>query len=222
MSDRSNKVAAIIREAIVKHRLRPGDKLVEREVVEAVGVSRIVVRQALIRLSEEGLVAWHANRGASVASPDFTEIVALFDALTSIEQSVIDHVGDLVHSEAWSKLRRHAEHESDIAHRTTREPEADITANFHILFVALRQNRFIIEFHEKLVRRVVLLNAIYRLEDRGKTLIHDHGKLLDFIETRKMTKAKELVARHYADILRSYNMKTEVKSSITLQEALAV
>jgi tryptophanyl-tRNA synthetase len=33
---------------------------------------------------------------------------------------------------------------------------------------------------KKLVRRIVLLNAIYRLEDRGKILTHDHGKLLDF------------------------------------------
>lgn len=222
MSDRSNQIAAIIRNAIVGHRLRPGDKLIERELVEAVGVSRVVARQALIRLSEEGLVAWHANRGASVASPDVTEIVALFDALTFIEQGVVENLGDKVQSDDWYRLKQHSAHEGAIVRRTTHDPEAETTADFHLLLVALSQNRFIIEFHGKLVRRVVLLNAIYRLEDRGRTLIHDHGKLLDLIEAGKVSKAKELIARHYADILRSYSVKADAKPGMTLKEALAL
>lgn len=221
MSDRSNHIAGIIRSAIIRHRLRPGDKLVERELVEATGVSRVVARQALIRLSEEGLVTWHRNVGASVASFDLTEVIAIFDALTAIEQSVIDRLDGEFGSVEWERLKQHAEVEHKLTHGLAIDPEAEKSADFHILLVALCRNRYIIEFHEKLVRRIVLLNAIYRLEDRGKLLTHDHTNLLELVEGGKIAKAKALVERHYADILRSYSIKQTGTRTMTLKEALA-
>ena len=190
-------------------------------MVEATGVSRVVVRQALIRLSEEGLVTWHRNVGASVASFDLTEVMAIFDALTAIEQSVIDRLDSEFGSAEWKRLRQHAALESSITRGLAIDPAAEKSADFHILLVALSRNQYIIEFHEKLVRRIVLLNAIYRLEDRGKLLTHDHGKLLDLVEAGKIARAKALVARHYADILRSYSIKQTGTRTMTLKEALA-
>lgn len=221
MSDRSNHIASIIRNAIIRHRLRPGDKLIERELVEATGVSRVVARQALIRLSEEGLVTWHRNVGASVASFDLTEVIAIFDALTAVEQSVIDRLDGEFESAEWERLKQHSALESSMTRGLAIDPEAKTSANFHILLVALSRNRYIIEFHEKLVRRIVLLNAIYRLEDRGKLLTHDHSHLLNLVESGKIAKAKALIERHYADILRSYSIKETSTRTMTLKEALS-
>lgn len=220
MSDRSLQVAKVIRDAIISRRLVPGDKLTERIIVEALGVSRVVARQALIRLSEEGLVTWHANRGASVAMPDVAEIIALFDALTSVEQGVIDKLGTIVGTELWHRLRRHADAEKGIACDHGHDPEPDMTGNFHILLVSASRNRFIIEFHERLVRRCILLSTIYRLEETSTPLSHDHAKILDHIEGGKLAQAKALIARHYTSILSSYSEKVERTSTTSVREAL--
>ncbi|WP_163535827.1 GntR family transcriptional regulator, partial [Klebsiella pneumoniae] len=45
-----------MREAIVSLRFRPGDRLVERDLCEQLGVSRTVVREVLRHLEAEGIV----------------------------------------------------------------------------------------------------------------------------------------------------------------------
>ena len=82
MSGRSEQIATTICEAILSHRLVPGAKLGERELSEIFQVSRIVIRQALIRLSEDGLVTVERNRGAFVAKPSLAEAVEVFETLT--------------------------------------------------------------------------------------------------------------------------------------------
>src|ERR1700683_5435035 len=58
-----------IREAIVEMRLLPGDRIVEREVMEWSGVSRATVREAMRELEADHLVKIIPQRGAVVCSP---------------------------------------------------------------------------------------------------------------------------------------------------------
>lgn len=104
-------------------RLRPGERLFEGEIADACGVSRTPVREALRRLSGDGLVEMHGKRGAYVAtwSPEDLEVV--FDlrtllepygaarAATRITGVVLDRLADLderMHAaadrEAWSEI----------------------------------------------------------------------------------------------------------------------
>ena len=58
MSGKSKDIAIILNKAILDHRLMPGAKLGERELSELFDVSRIVIRQALVRLSEQLQIQW--------------------------------------------------------------------------------------------------------------------------------------------------------------------
>ena len=60
-------IAAQLRESIQAGALKPGEKLVERSLVESLGVSHIPIREALARLAEEGLVQRSPRRVARVA-----------------------------------------------------------------------------------------------------------------------------------------------------------
>ena len=59
---------SILREAIITGALRPGQKLRQEAVAEAIGVSRIPVRSALMQLESEGLVVLQPHKGAVVRS----------------------------------------------------------------------------------------------------------------------------------------------------------
>ena len=55
-----------LRQSIIAGRLNPGERLVERELIAIMGVSRTVIREALRQLESEGLVAIVPNKGPVV------------------------------------------------------------------------------------------------------------------------------------------------------------
>lgn len=61
-----HQVLDYLRQAIISGRLAPGARLVERELIEMMDVSRTVIREALRQLESEGLVATIANKGPVV------------------------------------------------------------------------------------------------------------------------------------------------------------
>ena len=79
-SDRSyQKLAARIAGLITEGEFKAGDRLPsERALAERFNVSRTLVREALVRLSQEGLVELRPNRGAVVARPSLEEGHHLF------------------------------------------------------------------------------------------------------------------------------------------------
>lgn len=64
------QAAEYVRSLILDGRLRPGERVPQDEVAEALGVSRIPVREALIALEREGWVTVELNRGAFVNALD--------------------------------------------------------------------------------------------------------------------------------------------------------
>lgn len=60
------QAAERLREAVISGRLAPGQRLIERELIGMLQVSRTVVREALRQLESEGLVAIVPNRGPVV------------------------------------------------------------------------------------------------------------------------------------------------------------
>jgi DNA-binding GntR family transcriptional regulator len=79
------QVAGALRQGIVEMRLRPGERLVERELVQSTGVSRATVREALRQLAAEGLVTVIPQRGAVVAAPTPEEAANLYEIRAMLE-----------------------------------------------------------------------------------------------------------------------------------------
>ena len=61
-----HQVLDFLRQSIISGRLAPGSRLVERELIDMMDVSRTVIREALRQLETEGLVATIANKGPVV------------------------------------------------------------------------------------------------------------------------------------------------------------
>jgi DNA-binding GntR family transcriptional regulator len=74
-----------IREAILEMRLLPGDRLIERELVEWSGVSRATIRESIRELAAENLVQIIPQRGAVVASPSLKEAIEIYEIRANLE-----------------------------------------------------------------------------------------------------------------------------------------
>lgn len=60
-------VFSTLREAILKGELKPGERLMELQLAEKMGVSRTPIREAIRMLEQEGLAVTIPRRGAQVA-----------------------------------------------------------------------------------------------------------------------------------------------------------
>ncbi|WP_052502936.1 GntR family transcriptional regulator [Brucella anthropi] len=67
--------------AIMTRGLRPGVKLDEIALCDIYGVSRTIVRRALVTMEQDGLVTLNHNRGASVAAPSLDEGEKVLEAI---------------------------------------------------------------------------------------------------------------------------------------------
>ena len=80
-----------LRKAIVELHFKPGEHLVERDLVKATGVSRTCVREALRHLEAEGLVERRPNRGLFVAAVGPDEARQIYEIRAAIEPAMAQH-----------------------------------------------------------------------------------------------------------------------------------
>lgn len=123
-------VHTALRARILRMELRPGAKLDEAGLVEAFGVSRTPVREALIRLASERLVFLLPNHGAQVAPLDLLDTAQYFEAF-DLMQRTVNH---------WAALRR-TDKDLDAIQRACdafdraverENPEGIVSSNFNL------------------------------------------------------------------------------------------
>lgn len=84
------KVYTILLENIVEGRMAPGEQLVEQAIAAGLGVSKSPVRDALHRLSGDGLVVGAPYKGFSVAPMSVKEFSELMQVRMALELFCLD------------------------------------------------------------------------------------------------------------------------------------
>jgi len=82
----SDRAYSALREQILDGELSPGSVLGEVEQSTRLGVSRTPLREALARLSADGLVSTHSGRGVVVTDVDLGRIAELFEVRSALEE----------------------------------------------------------------------------------------------------------------------------------------
>lgn len=85
-----DQAVTALRRAILEFRYSPGQRLVERDLMEDFGVSRTTIREALGELRSEGLVTLTPHRGASVSVPTAQEARDLYEIRFRLEPLIIE------------------------------------------------------------------------------------------------------------------------------------
>lgn len=102
----SLRVYGAVRNAIVQLQLRPGHLLSEAELARQMGVSRQPVREAFIKLAENGLVEVRPQRGTFVKLISIREVQNSRFIRESIELAVVRRAAGLIGSAGIAELRQ--------------------------------------------------------------------------------------------------------------------
>ena len=98
----------ILRDAILSGTLAPGQKLRQETLADAIGVSRVPVRSALIQLESDGLIEVHDRRGATVKTLSRSQAEEIYDLRTLLETYALRHSMATMTPERLERLREFA------------------------------------------------------------------------------------------------------------------
>jgi len=99
------RIVDALRTALLSGEFAPGSALREIDLAERMRVSRGSVREALLRLSEEGLVRRSSFRGVEVTRLTADEIRDLFLVRKLVELTAVDAAGNAPRARHWSSTR---------------------------------------------------------------------------------------------------------------------
>lgn len=220
MTAKSNSIVTAVTRAILDRRLLPGTKLGERELAEFFDCSRVVVRQALIELSDTGLVTLQHNRGASVASPSLGEALEIYESLTIIEQAVAELLCERGQAARTGELRHLVARQQKAISEGNQELADDLGRDFHSLLVRLGRNRTIEEFHSHLTRRAALLSSLFISHPDTCSFIEDHQRIIDLIEQGEVAAVKRALSVHNHLVARSFDFEDRRIQELSIEQAL--
>jgi DNA-binding GntR family transcriptional regulator len=171
-------VLAALRQEIIAGRLRPGDRLVERELAERFGVSRVPVREAIRALVAEGFVHFETPRRTVVRRLAPSDVRELFELREALEV----YAAGLAASRATPDDLAEVEQLLDLAATATEAGDAeaitDINSRLHDRIVAMAGNDLLIAALEPVAGR---LRWMTRRNEEWPQLLVEHRQLFEAI-----------------------------------------
>ncbi len=176
----ATRVYQHLKRAILEQIHADGALLTEVEIAAAVGVSRTPVREALLRLESEGLVALYPKRGALVLPVSAQEIEDVIEARHLVEvhaaRRAYAHRGALVAVlQPLLSAMHTAQERDDVVALMTADRE------FHAAVVHAGGNRILTDLYQRLRDRQMRIGITnMRLEpERRNRALADHAELLE-------------------------------------------
>jgi len=153
-----------VRKAIVEGRIAPGTRLTERELCEAFGISRTVVREIVRRLEAEKLADVIAHRGVTVATLTRKRVEEIYEIRTELEAIAVRSFLKVATDADIEVARDYGERLLAAGQRGDKVGMAEIMSSFLRFMAEVGDNRIAAEILEQLRTRINMLRVLAMAE----------------------------------------------------------
>jgi DNA-binding GntR family transcriptional regulator len=192
------QVSDFIRKAILESEFKPGQRLIERELMERLQVSRATIRESMRELVTEGLVSMVPHRGAIVAEFSYAESQDLYDARIAIEALIVGRFIDKA-SNVEIELLEDALADLHLAIKKKR-PISEVLSlkdEFYDILVTGAESSVLSNLLSSLKSRASRLRVItLAAPGRGAETVKELDEIVQAIAGRNKQKAQKLSALH--------------------------
>lgn len=198
----SDQVANQLREAILRGQLKPGQRIVEHEIADAMALSRGPVRDALRILQNERLVVQYPHRGAFVAWLTLRDAEEIYSLRESLETLALQYAIKFATDEEVEELGKVIARMTARVKQEYTQPEAtDLDLEFHYTLCRISGHSRVLEAWTALrgqVRLLILTHRILHPLDFRENAVEWHRQLLDAVRQRDSAAAEVVLRRHLA------------------------
>jgi len=186
-----------LREAILRGELYPGERLMEKQLAEKMGVSRTPIREAIRKLELEGLVIMVPRKGAQVAQITEKEVKDVLEVRATLEELAVKLACEKITKDQLDEMKMLLEEFHNLGDSTEVEKMVKIDIKFHgIIFESTNNDKLIQivnNLGEQLYRyRVAYLNN----KDFHEIIKQEHTEILKAIENKDVELAVKKSLEH--------------------------
>jgi DNA-binding GntR family transcriptional regulator len=193
----TGQIVQALTKAIVEHRLQPGAKLVEQKLADHFGVSRTLVRQALLQLSQHQLIKLEPARGAFVAAPSVAEARQVFTVRRMLEAEMTRL---FVRQATPARIRALKEHVAQEKLAVEQQDDAtirvELLGDFHVRMAELIGNDVLAQMLGQLISRCSLITLMYQSVHAAGHSQEEHGQIVKALAARDEETAVALMLQH--------------------------
>jgi len=183
-----------LKTAILKGELQPGYRLAEKELVSKIGTSRTPIREAIIKLEQEGLVERFDGKGRYfVSSIGKQQIEELFGVREILEDFSIGLAIDRIGEEEIKQLEQIIREEEFPSSKMDVFAQVELDTKFHEVIYRASGNHKLYEILNNLKDHLYRYRAIsFRLRERKKIALSNHKRLVLAIKKKDKRLARKL------------------------------
>lgn len=192
----------LLRGRIVRTELLPGEVISETEIARAYQVSRQPVREAFIKLSEAGLVQIRPQRGTMITRISHQAVMDARFVREAIEADVVRMVAENCDGPIRAELqdqiaaqKRMDDYDNDTFVR--------LDELFHRTLAEMAGNPYAWRVVEDVKAQMDRVRYLSVQKDHIRTLIIQHGRIVDAICTNDVTGSEAAMRAHLREILKS-------------------
>ncbi len=198
-----------LRQAILKGELEPGERLMEMQLAEQLGVSRTPIREAIRKLELEGLVLMIPRRGAIVAKITEKDLRDVLEVRSSLERLSTELACERMHDETIAELKQAQEAFKEALNQNDITLQAQRDVEFHDVIYKATGNLRLIQMLNNLREQMYRYRLEYLKHDLAhQTLIEEHEAIIEALSKRDKETATKIIVRHV------YNQELTVMKKI--------
>ena len=196
-------VAGQLRSMILGGELKPGERLVEGQLAERLGVSRNPVREAMRSLEATGLIEVVPRRGAHVCAIDKCEVHHIQRIRMLVEGYAVEQAAMRQDPESIGQILRCLEDGRAATERGDAVTAAAYHRDFHIAVEQAAGIPFLRQVLDPLRQQTELVFSVVT-DERGDITWEEHEAIYDAVASGNADCAKELIREHITNALASF------------------
>ena len=186
-----------LREAIINGRLFPGERLMEIQMAEEMGVSRTPVREAIRKLELEGFVVMIPRKGAYVAGISIKDIADVFEVRAALEALAAGLAAERITEEELDELERFLVEISELRESGNLDAIVEKDTKFHDVIYRASRNERLVQIVTHLQEQIHRFRtASLARPGRTRDALDEHKKLVEAISDRDVELAQKLAREH--------------------------
>ncbi len=186
-----------VRGAIISGVLKPGERLMEVQLAEKLGVSRTPIREAIRKLELEGLVIMMPRKGAYVADLSLKDITDVLEIRAALEGLAAGLAVLRITDEEIEELETTARQ----FHQAIEDDDFDMIVQkdieFHDRIFRATRNDKLLQITNNLREQVQRFRIMYiNKSNKSKDLAKEHYEIAEAISKRNIDMAEKIAKRH--------------------------
>ena len=189
-----------LRQAILRGEMEPGERLMEIQLAQKLGVSRTPIREAIRKLELEGLVIMIPRKGAEVAHITEKDMKDVLEVRSTLEELVVELAIKNVTDEKIEELKcANKVFESAIVSKdAVNIVEAD--EKFHDILYSMTNNARLIQIINNLREQMYRYRLEYVKDARTHSIIiSEHNDIIKQIRDKNVPVAKTVIHQHISN-----------------------